>query len=105
MRSKKHLDYIRQLPCACCLRDRSDQHREAHHLLRDSGKGLGMKAGDEHTIPLCTQHHNDLHQSGDEKVFFAKYHIKRPTVLALALEHCSGDHAEGRRAIIRSKKP
>ena len=33
---------------------------------------MGMKAGDENAIPLCTKHHADLHARGDELAFFVE---------------------------------
>jgi len=106
MKNKKHLDYIRQLPCACCLRDKSDQHRAPHHLLRGVVRGLSMKAGDQFVIPLCHDiHHPGLHQAGDEETYLAQFDIKDPVSLAKELWRVSGNPTEGRRAIIRSKRP
>ena len=105
MKSKKHLDYIRQLPCCCCLSDRSDRHRHAHHLLRVPERAGFRKVSDKYTIPLCTRCHTQLHKGGDETGFLAKHHIKYPVKLATTLLGADPDHAEGRRMIIRSKRP
>lgn len=61
MTDERHLDFIRSLPCLICGAD-----SEAHHLLRVPEKGMGRKADDSHTVPLCRTHHRGLHDSGDE---------------------------------------
>lgn len=43
------LNFIRSLPCCMCLKPAPS---EAHHSLAHK-PGLGMKASDHHTIPLC----------------------------------------------------
>lgn len=60
MKPKKnpaHMRRIRALPCIACriLNEVQVSPTEAHHI-RD-GLGLGQKARDEETIPLCYYHH------------------------------------------------
>jgi hypothetical protein len=31
---------------------------------------LGRKVSDEFTVPLCREHHNDLHRHGNEKAWW-----------------------------------
>ena len=72
MKSKKHLSFIHEHECCLSSFGGCDGPLHAHHLLRPwSGKrGMGMKAGDENTIPLCMGHHGALHMRGDEDAFF-----------------------------------
>lgn len=60
-RSRAYLKHVAELGCLICR-----QPAQAHHLLRSGGKGMSMKAPDNHTIPLCPKHHDALHASGDE---------------------------------------
>ena len=74
MKNKKHLSFIHEHACCLSFVGGCDGPLHAHHLLRPwSGKrGMGMKAGDENTIPLCMGHHGALHMRGDEDGFFAE---------------------------------
>ena len=89
----KHLRFIRGLPCAICGRPDS----EAHHLLRGPVRGMGLKAGDDWTIPLCSAHHRGLHADGNEVRYLGD--INGPA-LAAALWQASGDDLAGLRAIV-----
>jgi hypothetical protein len=66
IRNKKHLNFIRSLPCILC-----GCNSQAHHLLRVPEKCMGRKSSDSNTIPLCPQHHRQLHDDGDEERFLA----------------------------------
>ena len=59
MRSPKRLAEIRKLPCVVCGRSPVDA---AHSNQSAHNKGLGIKASDEFTIPLCRQHHIEYDQ-------------------------------------------
>jgi hypothetical protein len=68
MRSQKHLEKIRQHPCLIC----GVLTVDAHHLRIDmSLKGMGMKPGDEYAVPLCRTHHRELHDYGNERLWWA----------------------------------
>jgi len=56
-RSTMYLDYVRSIPCIIC-----DQQAQAHHV--EAG-GVGMKGSDYATLPLCAEHHRELHDRGD----------------------------------------
>ncbi|KQD09406.1 DUF968 domain-containing protein [Acinetobacter baumannii] len=59
MRDSKRLAAIRKLPCVMCGRtpvDAAHSNQSAHN------KGLGIKASDEFTIPLCRNHHVEYDQ-------------------------------------------
>lgn len=60
LRSKKHLDWIRNMPCAvCCAPPPSDPH----HITNTGQGGMGTKPGDDFTIPLCRVCHTELHNN------------------------------------------
>jgi len=62
-RSKEHLRFVARQPCLICGRTPS----HAHHVRFAQSRGLGLKVSDEFTVPLCAIHHNQNHQTGDEK--------------------------------------
>ena len=59
MRDAKRLAAIRKLPCVVCGRSPVDA---AHSNQSSHGKGLGLKACDTKTIPLCRNHHVEYDQ-------------------------------------------
>ena len=59
MRNLKRLAAIRKLPCVVCGRSPVDA---AHSNQSAHNKGLGIKASDEFTIPLCRNHHVEYDQ-------------------------------------------
>ena len=63
VRSKDHLRYVSSLPCLVCGRSPS----QAHHVRYAQPRGLGLKVGDQWTVPLCNRHHRSLHDSGVER--------------------------------------
>ena len=66
-RSKKYLDFIRSHPCYVC--GRQDETVVAHHEAFGN-KGVGMKAPDTYTIPLCVECHSERHTKPLREVFF-----------------------------------
>lgn len=58
---------VAELPCSMCLRPGPNQAAHANHI----GKGLGLKAPDCFTMPLCPECHREFDQgvtfSRDEK--------------------------------------
>lgn len=66
-RNKRHLLFVASQPCLVCQRSPAD----AHHLKFAQTKALGRKVSDEYTVPLCREHHQDLHTRGDERTFWA----------------------------------
>ncbi|MGX2673850.1 DUF968 domain-containing protein [Acinetobacter baumannii] len=59
MRDSKRLAAIRKLPCVRCGRTPVDA---AHSNQGAHKKGMGLKACDSKTIPLCRQHHIEYDQ-------------------------------------------
>ena len=66
-RSKLHLGFVAAQPCLVCQRSPCD----AHHLKFAQPKSLGRKVSDEFTVPLCRDHHQELHRHGNEMAWWA----------------------------------
>ena len=62
LRDKAHLRFVASQPCLICGRQPSDPH----HLRFAQLRALGLKVSDEFTVPLCRDHHRQLHQAGNE---------------------------------------
>ena len=86
IRSKKHLRFIASQPCMIC--GVWDETVVPHHLLRSGGKGMGTKACDGETVPMCHYHHQQLHLNGDEIHFFNLYGLDYESVLDTARYYC-----------------
>jgi hypothetical protein len=55
---------------------------QAHHIRFAQPRALGLKVSDEFTVPLCNGHHDSLHQTGDERAWWARHGILDPLMLA-----------------------
>jgi ERF superfamily len=62
LRDKRHREFVAAQPCLVCRRNPSD----AHHLRFAQPRALGRKVSDEFTVPLCREHHGELHRHGNE---------------------------------------
>ena len=71
-RNKAHLKFVAAQPCLVCQRSPSD----AHHLKFAQPRTLGRKVSDEFTVPLCRDHHHDLHRYGNEQAWWANASIE-----------------------------
>jgi hypothetical protein len=71
-RDKTHLRFVGSRPCLVCGRQPSD----AHHLRFAQPRALGMKVSDEFTVPLCREHHRQLHNAGNEQAWWHNLSIK-----------------------------
>jgi hypothetical protein len=71
LRDPDHLRFLRTQACLACGRSPSD----AHHLKFAQQPALGRKVSDEFTVPLCRTHHRELHQRGDERIWWRKLNI------------------------------
>jgi hypothetical protein len=78
-RSKAHLAFVASQPCLVCQRSPCD----AHHLRFAQPRSLGRKVSDEFTVPLCREHHQELHRHGNELAWWADLQI---TPLPIASE-------------------
>jgi hypothetical protein len=70
-RSKAHLAFVASQPCLVCLRSPCD----AHHLKFAQPRALARKVSDEFTVPLCRDHHRDLHLFGNEVAWWTNLKI------------------------------
>lgn len=86
-RNKAHLAFVAEQPCLICRRSPCD----AHHLKFAQPNTLGSKVSDEFTVPLCRDHHHDLHRQGNEMSWWADMHVT-PTDMARELWQSSSIH-------------
>jgi len=42
------------------------------HLRFAQPRGLGQKVSDEFTVPLCREHHRELHRAGKERDWWSR---------------------------------
>jgi hypothetical protein len=70
-RNKAHLIFVAAQPCLICQRSPCD----AHHLKFAQPRALGRKVSDEFTVPLCREHHQQLHRYGNEAAWWANLKI------------------------------
>ena len=66
LRDKDHLRYVASQPCIVCNRILA----EAHHVRFAQPKAFGTKVSDEFTVPLCRDHHRELHNNGNERAWW-----------------------------------
>ena len=72
VRDKDHLRHVAILPCLVC----EEIPSHAHHLTFAQPRGLGLKVSDEFVVPLCAIHHNELHRSGAEALWWKRLGIE-----------------------------
>ena len=71
--SKEYLKFVQTLPCSDC---RSEENVVAHHLkgrMSPYCGGMGYKASDIFTMPLCPEHHREMHDTThliDHQMYF-----------------------------------
>lgn len=104
IQDKRHLQFIRTLPCiSCMVKGEVTSWSEAAHLRSGSldhdkrQTGMAEKPSDEWVLPLCTNCHRigpDSQHAGAELVFWEKIGIN-PFDLAIALYGASGDRIKG----------
>jgi hypothetical protein len=70
-RHKAHLAFVASQPCLVCQRSPCDPH----HLKFAQPRTLGRKVSDEFTVPLCREHHRDLHRHGNEAAWWANLQV------------------------------
>ena len=58
-------------PCLVCQRTPCD----AHHIKFAEPRALGRKVSDEFTVPLCREHHQELHRHGNERAWWADVNV------------------------------
>jgi hypothetical protein len=61
---------------------------DPHHLKFAQPRSLGRKVSDEFTVPLCREHHQDLHRQGNELAWWANLQITPlPVASELWIQH------------------
>jgi hypothetical protein len=95
-RNKAHLVFVASQPCLICQRTPCD----AHHLKFAQPKALGRKVSDEFTVPVCRDHHHELHRHGNEAAWWANLHIA-PANIAKELWQTSPIHGAQQSVIAR----
>ncbi len=78
-RSRDYLKHVCALACAACG---INPGGVAHHLLKGSGHGMGLKAPDDMALPLCPACHTGLHQDGNELRWLSERGIDGPELAA-----------------------
>jgi DNA recombination protein Rad52 len=72
IRDKVHLKFVGSQSCLICGRKPS----QAHHLKDAQVRAMGRKVSDEFTVPLCAIHHRQLHDRGNEKIWWELHKIE-----------------------------
>lgn len=90
---EKHLALIRELPC--CVTGRAGPN-DPHHLKSGPAakeRGVGMRATDRWTVPLCRVAHDEVERIGSrhEEKWFRENGIPDVVELAAALWNSTGD--------------
>ena len=84
-RNKAYRAFVAAQPCLICHRSPCD----AHHLKFAQPRSLGRKVSDEFTVPLCREHHRQLHRHGNELAWWANLQIAPlPVATELWRQHC-----------------
>lgn len=92
LRDKDHLAFVASQPCLVCGR----RPAQAHHIRFAQARAFGLKVSDEFVVPLCNGHHDSLHQTGDERAWWARHGILDPLMLANRLWAASHPERFGR---------
>lgn len=71
----KYTRWVKRQMCLCCGKQADDPH----HIIGYGLSGMGTKAHDLFTMPLCRAHHDELH--ADVKAFEEKYGSQTELVL------------------------
>ncbi|MGF9193085.1 DUF968 domain-containing protein, partial [Klebsiella pneumoniae] len=75
--SADFISWVKKQPCMCCGQPADD----AHHLIGWGQGGVGTKAHDIFTIPLCRKHHRALHH--DPGAFEREYGTQPVLIIKL----------------------
>jgi len=68
-KDREHLGKVAKLGCYCCRADKRGWVEPMVHHIRE-GMGMGQKASDYQTIPLCEGHHQGLVDHDGTKIAF-----------------------------------
>lgn len=96
IRNRNHLKFIASLPCIIC----GAADVQAAHLRSGNSAGMGLKSGDDKTLPLCLFHHAEQHKCGNEAKWWSNHGgYDNANMLALKLYELTGQHTKAQRAI------
>ena len=73
------ISWVKTQPCMCCGQAADD----AHHLIGWGQGGVGTKAHDIFTLPLCRKHHRALHH---DPVAFEREYGTQPVLIIKLLD-------------------
>jgi hypothetical protein len=90
-RDKSHRRYVATQPCLVCGRSPADPH----HLRFAQPRALGRKVSDEFTVPLCRDHHRELHRQGAELAWWQNIKIDPLPVAKRLWQHTRLNRAAG----------
>lgn len=77
--NKSFLQWVKTQPCVCCGQPSDDPH----HLIGWGQGGMGTKAHDIFSLPLCRKHHDQLHR---DPVKFEKEFGPQPVLIIQVLD-------------------
>ncbi|EJG6331219.1 TPA: DUF968 domain-containing protein [Escherichia coli] len=78
--NEKYTRWVKTQPCACCSKPADDPH----HLIGHGQGGMGTKSHDIFTLPLCREHHNELHA---DPMAFEEKHGSQVDLIFRFLDH------------------
>ncbi|EFE8088378.1 DUF968 domain-containing protein [Escherichia coli] len=78
--NEKYTRWVKTQPCSCCGKPADDPH----HLIGHAQGGMGTKAHDIFTLPLCREHHNELHA---DPLAFEEKHGSQVDLIFRFLDH------------------
>ncbi|EJV1884574.1 DUF968 domain-containing protein, partial [Escherichia coli] len=78
--NEKYTHWVKTQPCACCGKPADDPH----HLIGHGQGGMGAKSHDIFTLPLCREHHNELHA---DPLAFEEKHGSQVDLIFRFLDH------------------
>ncbi len=78
--NEKYKRWVKTQPCACCGKPADDPH----HLIGHGQGGMGTKSHDIFTLPLCREHHNELHA---DPLAFEEKHGSQVDLIFRFLDH------------------
>lgn len=94
IRSRAHLDFIKQLQCvACACEGRVTHGCDPAHVSFLQPRGIGQKTSDANAVPLCRTHHDEQHAT-NERLWWARLGVD-VRGLAGELYATEGDLVEG----------
>lgn len=105
-KASQHLAFIRTLPCLVCGSRATVQAAHVRMASPAHGKragGMQRKPDDKWSVPMCVEHHEDQHRTGNEKSFWSAVGID-PLGTALALFGCTGDETMAEVVIKESRR-